>query len=115
MPDKLLRLCHLDDLPTGSARGFDPYATGQDTMFIVRQAQSLRAYQNNCPHWPGSPMAWRKDAYLSPDGKHIVCSGHGAHFEIESGKCDSGPCLGQFLKPMNLQIKQDGNVYLLPE
>jgi nitrite reductase/ring-hydroxylating ferredoxin subunit len=60
-------------------------------------------------------MAWRKDAYLSADGKQIVCSGHGAHFDIQSGKCESGPCLGQALTPVNLQIEQDGNVYLLPE
>jgi nitrite reductase/ring-hydroxylating ferredoxin subunit len=115
MEVKRLRLCHLDDLPIGDSKGFDPYATGQDSMFIVRQHHALRAYQNNCPHWPGSSMAWRKDAYLSPDRKHILCYGHGAHFDIESGNCESGPCLGQSLKHVDLLIEQDGNVYLLPE
>lgn len=115
MKGKRLRLCHLDDLPIGDSKGFDPYATGQDSMFIIRQDHIVRAYQNNCPHWPGSSMAWRKDAYLSPDRKHIVCSGHGAHFAIASGICERGPCLGQSLKQIDLQIEKDGNVYLLAE
>ena len=54
-----MRLCHLDDLPDGSARGFDPHASGRDSLFVVRCGPVLRAWVNACPHH-GTPLAWRK-------------------------------------------------------
>lgn len=42
------------------------------------------------PH-QGTPMAWRKDAYLDAAGERIVCAAHGAQFEIDSGLCTLGP------------------------
>lgn len=47
-------------------------------------------------------MAWRKDAYLSGDGQHIVCHAHGARFDIATGVCNLGPCLGHALTPVRL-------------
>jgi nitrite reductase/ring-hydroxylating ferredoxin subunit len=99
-------LCHLRDLPEGAARGFDPRGEGRDTMFVVRR-QGLHAYRDACPHWQGAPMAWRKDAYLSGDGERIVCHAHGAQFDIATGACVLGPCLGQSLTPVPL-IQTDG-------
>lgn len=105
-------LCHLDDLPDGASRGFDPQAVGRDTMFIVRQGDQLHGWRNACPHINGAPMAWRKDAYLSADRQQIVCYAHGARFEIDSGLCVLGPCLGQRLEPVSLRTAADGQVYL---
>ena len=79
-------LCHLDELPDGGSRGFDPQATGRDTLFVVRRGPALHAYVNACPHH-GTPMAWRKDAYLDGTGEHIVCAAHGAVFAMADGRC----------------------------
>lgn len=106
-----MRLCHLDDLPERGARGFDPQATGQDTMFVVRRGLDLRAWVNACPHY-GTPMAWRKDAYLNAAGDRIVCAAHGAQFEMEHGVCTLGPCLGDTLTPLTLTLSEDGEVHL---
>lgn len=106
-----MRLCHLDDLPDGASRGFDPRGTGRDTLFVVRRGTALRAYLNACPHH-GTPMAWRKDAYLDAAGERIVCFAHGAQFEIDSGACTLGPCLGQSLTPLPLIQHDDGEVHL---
>lgn len=97
------------------AKGFSPLAKGQDTLFVVRQGPVLRSYKNDCPHWPGSPMAWRKDGYLTSDGARIACHGHGAQFEIESGLCVSGPCEEQSLQPLELQVDDAGYVYVRTE
>jgi len=107
---KGVRLCHLDELPEGGSRGFDPMGQGQDTIFIVRR-QGLHAWRNACPHWDGAPMAWRKDAYLGGDGTHIVCHAHGAQFDIETGLCTLGPCVGQSLTPVTVQ-NINGEVHL---
>ncbi|WP_042445708.1 Rieske (2Fe-2S) protein [Azospirillum sp. B510] len=105
-----LALCRFEDLPSDGARGFDPLREGRDVLFIVRRGGALRAYRNSCPHWPGTPMAWRKDGYLSPDGAHIVCYAHGARFDIDTGDCLDGPCPGQSLQTIPLIRRADGLV-----
>ncbi len=106
-----MRLCHLNELPDGGARGFDPRASGRDTFFVVRRGRRLDAYVNACPHH-GTPMAWRKDAYLNAAGDRIVCAAHGAQFEIDSGLCTLGPCLGEHLRALPLALHHDGEVHL---
>jgi nitrite reductase/ring-hydroxylating ferredoxin subunit len=97
-----VHLCHIDELPDGGSRGFDPLRTGRDTMFVVRRADCVRAWRDACPHIDGAPMAWRKDAYLNAGRDRIVCSAHGAEFHIETGLCVSGPCVGQRLEPLEI-------------
>lgn len=101
-----LVLCPIDDLPDGTARGFDPFGEGRDLLFIVRRGDSIRAYRNVCPH-QGAALPWRKNAYLDADGSHIVCSAHGARFDIDSGRCVLGPALGQALRAVDLRISVD--------
>lgn len=101
----MVRLCRVDELPDGGARGFDPHASGHDTMLVVRQGGRLYGYLDACPHYGGTPMAWRKDAYLNAARDRIVCAAHGAQFDIPSGACTLGPCLGQSLTPVALALK----------
>jgi nitrite reductase/ring-hydroxylating ferredoxin subunit len=108
-----MRLCALDDIEDGASRGFDPRATGRDTMFVVRRGAQVHAYVNDCPHWPGTPLPWRRHEYLSGDRQHIACSGHGARFEIDTGTCVLGPCLGQALAPLPVRVAHDGGVHLI--
>ena len=107
-------VCRLEQLVDGHSRGFDPLREGHDTMFIVRRGDRLFAYRDACPHWEGTPLPWRKDAYLSGDGRRIVCSAHGAQFDIETGICTLGPCLGQSLTPVALVVDDAGNVHVEP-
>jgi nitrite reductase/ring-hydroxylating ferredoxin subunit len=105
-------LCHLDALHDGDSRGFDPAGTGRDTVFVVRHSQRLHGWRNACPHIDGAPMAWRKDAYLNADRSLIVCHAHGAQFEIDTGLCTLGPCMGQRLTPIPLTLNPAGEVHI---
>lgn len=106
-------LCRYDDLQDGASHGFDPAEQGQDSLFVVRQGPALYGYCNACPHINGAPMAWKQHAYLSADGRHIMCYAHGARFLLESGLCVQGPCIGQSLEPVPLQISKLGEVFAL--
>ena len=106
-----MRLCHIDDLPDGSARGFDPQGRGQDSLLLVRQGTQVRAWRDACPHH-GTPMAWRKDAYLNAAGDRIVCAAHGALFDIDTGLCTLGPCLGDHLQAVVITIAAGGEIQL---
>lgn len=100
-----IRLCAHADVPEGCARGFDPENKGADTIFLVRKSGRIYAWENACPHYAnGARMNWKKDAFLSADGSRIMCSAHGALFEITSGVCELGPCLGKRLAPVRLTI-----------
>jgi nitrite reductase/ring-hydroxylating ferredoxin subunit len=65
----------------------------------------VRAYVNHCPH-AGFPLNWQADQFLAPDAPLILCVMHGALFEIETGRCVAGPCLGQSLRELPLRVAQ---------
>lgn len=105
-------LCSLHEIDDGGSRGFDPKGEGRDTVFVVRQGERVHAWRDSCPHIDGAPMAWRKDAYLNGDRSRIVCSAHGAQFDIETGVCTLGPCLGQSLTSVLLEVDDSGAIRL---
>ncbi len=105
-------LCAAAELQEGQSRGFDPGLTGRDTVFVVRHQGKVVAWRDACPHYGDTPMAWRKDAYLNADGSRIVCAAHGAQFDIESGICTLGPCLGQSLTRVELVISGQEYIYI---
>lgn len=102
----------MDDLPVECARGFDPSAQGNDTVFLVRQGKQVFAYKDVCPHYGDTTLPWKKDAYLDAGQDFIVCAAHGALFEIESGMCVSGPCRGEALQSLPLHIDENGDIWL---
>lgn len=103
---------HIDDLIDGESRGCDPQGVGRDTVIVVRSEGQVFAYLDDCPHISGSPLAWRKNAYLSADKRHIVCHAHGAKFNIKTGLCTQGPCLGQSLTQVKTTQWGNGEIHL---
>jgi nitrite reductase/ring-hydroxylating ferredoxin subunit len=112
IPPGLRALCRLEDLPDGTSKGFPPAAGGFAGLFAVRQADAVHVYVNSCPHL-GVPLDWTPDRFLSADGDHIVCATHGATFRIADGVCLHGPCFGDALEPVLIQIK--GGMVFVPE
>lgn len=111
---EVVYLCHADAVGEGRSLGVAPDAHGQDTVILVRRHGRLHAWRDACPHLGGTPMAWRKDAYLSGDGASIVCAAHGARFDIESGACTLGPCLGQSLEAVTIVLTNEQHIYMTP-
>jgi nitrite reductase/ring-hydroxylating ferredoxin subunit len=104
-------LCRLDEVADGSARGFAPAADAPRGMFVVRRGDSVSGWLDSCPHVDGAPLAWRKDAYLSADRQSIVCYGHGAVFDLDTGLCKSGPCLGESLTRVMVERDPEGGLW----
>lgn len=100
-------ICRLDELPEPGARGFSPPgARFPDEYFLVRQAGQVYAYRNLCPH-AGSFLNWKPDAFLTRDQSRIMCSAHGALYEIATGRCAGGPCNGRELTRLPVAV-EDG-------
>ncbi|MCS0627883.1 Rieske (2Fe-2S) protein [Telluria mixta] len=108
-------LCRDGELAEGESRGFDPWNDGQDTVLLVRHGGKVHGWRDACPHHGGTPMAWRKDAYLNYERDRIVCAAHGAQFDIASGACVLGPCLGQSLQRVELMTTTEQHIYVCPQ
>jgi len=109
--NKLL-LGNVDDIANGQAKGFDPNNSGNDTFFIVRQENSLFAYADICPHYNNTSLPWKRHQYLDGASKFIVCAAHGALFEINDGTCKQGPCLGQQLNKIPIEISSKKEIFI---
>ncbi len=103
-------LCRLDDIPDGGARGFGPPAGGFTGLFAVRKGDAAFVYVNSCPHI-GVPLDWAPDRFLTSDGARILCASHGAEFAIDTGQCLRGPCLGERLEAIMIEVK-DGTIFV---
>jgi len=78
--------------------------------FVVRQGNELYAYQNYCVH-VGHPLNWAPDSFLTKDRQQIICSSHGAVYEIDTGVCVGGPCRGKSLRRVHCEVR-DGVVFV---
>lgn len=102
-------LCAVDEIPKGKARGFLKVGLS-DTVFAIRTSSAVYVYLNRCPH-NQMPLDYMQDKFLAKDGSVIICYAHGAHFDIDSGVCTSGPCVGQRLVKVPSWIA-DGRLFV---
>jgi nitrite reductase/ring-hydroxylating ferredoxin subunit len=112
--ERRLVICGIDELETVDSRGFclDP-GDRVHTGFVVRTNDSLHAYRNVCPH-AGNPLHWKPHGFLTKNRDLIMCSVHGAIFDIASGRCVGGPCPGRALTPLRVSLEA-GNVVIYPD
>lgn len=104
------KIAMTDEIEERKARAFDTM-TG-DTIFITQRDGAFYAYQNVCPHLQ-TELEFLENQFLDQDGEYIQCSTHGALFEVETGECISGPCLGDKLKKVNISVHSDGGIYIV--
>ena len=78
--------------------------------FLVRCGIDLVAYRNLCPHG-GRPLNWQQDKFLDRGKRVILCTVHGAEFEIATGECLRGPCPGQSLAALPVRVVE-GLIYV---
>lgn len=111
MSEQEIALGRLDELGNPGCREFQ---IGEGDWpfrgFVVRQGDAVYAYQNFCMH-VGHPLNWIPDGFLTKDRAAIICASHGAIYEIESGLCVKGPCVGKSLHRVDAEIR-DGVIYV---
>jgi nitrite reductase/ring-hydroxylating ferredoxin subunit len=106
-------LCSLAELGATGSRGF---TVGEGDWplrgFVVSASNGVAAYVNTCPH-AGHPLNFRPDKFLTPDRNLILCASHGALFTRDEGLCIAGPCPGQALRRVPVEVV--GEYVLLAE
>ncbi|WP_293907706.1 Rieske 2Fe-2S domain-containing protein [Phenylobacterium sp.] len=105
-PPAGVRLCALAEIADPGGKSFR-FRDGSRLFagFVIRQGEAARGFVDSCPHagWPLAPM---DDRYLTRDGRHILCSGHGALFTLQ-GVAVTAPCLGEQIAPWPVEVRGD--------
>ena len=107
-----MKLCHLQDLPNP---GTLPFSVGEGDWplrgLLVRRDGLVVAYENRCPH-AGHRLDFPPGRFTTPDGAWLRCASHGALFRMEDGECIAGPCTGEVLRRIPVEVR-DGVVVLV--
>jgi nitrite reductase/ring-hydroxylating ferredoxin subunit len=100
----LISLCQCSDIRDPGSKGFHIEEAGVTAdIFVVHKDTHFYAFTNSCPH-TGANLEWLEDQFLDMENTFIQCATHDALFDIETGSCVSGPCIGDHLSPIKLQI-----------
>ena len=108
------RLCAVTDIPDGDSAAFaiDSADGFPRDLIAVRKDGKVYIYLNTCPHI-GAPLDFVRGQFLDADKEYIFCANHAALFRIEDGHCVWGPCAGEALTPLPVEIEGD-DVYVTP-
>jgi nitrite reductase/ring-hydroxylating ferredoxin subunit len=96
-------VCATSELEEDQARGIE--IDGKSVVLLKKDGQ-VHAYLNWCPHL-GIELNFMPDQFLDSDNAFLMCANHGALFDIDSGHCLSGPCSGDALMKIDVNIEGD--------
>ncbi len=107
-------LCTPSEIEDPGSKGFE-FKQGDQTLdlFVVHRFGQFYGFINSCPH-TGVNLEWLEDQFLDLDKCFIQCSTHDALFEIETGLCVAGPCVGDSLTAVPIELDQGNLVAELP-
>ncbi|MBB3277873.1 MULTISPECIES: Rieske 2Fe-2S domain-containing protein [Pseudoxanthomonas] len=74
-----------------------------ESLVLFRQGGEVRAWLNVCPH-AGRRLDWAPGKFLKSKDGLLVCAAHGASFELQRGDCVAGPCRGDSLRAVPVQV-----------
>ena len=104
-------IARVDELPPGAIKKFwlicQKYRL--DALLVNHQGH-YHAYVNRCRHMP-TPLDFKRDEFVSDDGRYLQCYTHGALYEFGTGECIAGPCKGEWL--YRLPVWLDGGEVLV--
>ena len=83
-----------------------------ESLILYRDGDQVRAWLNICPH-AGRRLDWAPGKFLLSKDGLLVCAAHGASFELREGACVAGPCRGESLRAVALEV-MDGGIRIRP-
>jgi nitrite reductase/ring-hydroxylating ferredoxin subunit len=108
-----IKIARADDVKEGRTVKFSfPRSDGKPIEgFLACFQGTLVAYENRCRHLPLS-LDFHDGRFFSQDGQHFICQNHNAIYEPLTGLCVRGPCEGQSLKALKIEVT-GGDIWLV--
>jgi nitrite reductase/ring-hydroxylating ferredoxin subunit len=82
--------------------------------FLINDSGQFYAYVNRCRHMT-TPLDFIRDQFFSEDRRYLMCYTHGALYEPSTGLCVAGPCKGESLYRLPLQVEEGEVLVGCPE
>jgi nitrite reductase/ring-hydroxylating ferredoxin subunit len=117
--DSLIRgggvaLATFEDIEGGGFLEVEAVIDGEaESIILHRQGDEVRAWLNICPH-AGRRLDWAPGKFLTSADGLLVCAAHGASFELARGECVAGPCRGEQLRAVEVELR-DGKVLMVDD
>jgi nitrite reductase/ring-hydroxylating ferredoxin subunit len=104
-----------DELAHGTTKKFH-LRCGGDTIeaLLVNYEGNIFAYVNRCRHIALS-LDWVDNQFFTEDKRYLICANHGATYEPATGECIWGPCFGEALQSVPLEISEGEILAFCPE
>jgi nitrite reductase/ring-hydroxylating ferredoxin subunit len=104
-------LARLEQIEDGGFAEAEAVLDGDpESLILHRDGAAVRAWLNVCPH-AGRRLDWAPGKFLKSKDGLLVCAVHGASFELQGGQCVAGPCRGDCLRAVAVEVR-DGDVIL---
>jgi nitrite reductase/ring-hydroxylating ferredoxin subunit len=105
--DELVTLCALSGIEDGGFAEVEALIEGApESLILHRDGSAVRAWFNVCPH-AGRRLDWAPGKFLKSKEGLLVCAVHGASFELQRGECVAGPCRGDCLRAVAVEVRDD--------
>ena len=94
------------NFPDQSAKSFKTKIRGRVFRgLVVRRGDKYFAFRNLCQHLPIT-LDLNDDRFFNHEKTQLQCHMHGALYDIETGLCTAGPCVGA--KLVSLEFVEEG-------
>ena len=108
------RLCAFATLPEGRAIVIDDKTKPlEQSIVLLRRGDTVTGYVNCCPHM-GFTLDWKGERIALDGGALLRCVHHGAVFRSSDGLCLVGPCQGESLTAVPVEIVEGDVVLAVP-
>lgn len=110
--DEARRIAAADEVPADTTLLFTvrEVDTGEEReAILVGLDGEVAGWLNHCQHFTHIRLDKGSGARMRDD--EVVCTNHGAMFEVDTGRCTFGPCEGAYLDAIEVTV-EDGTVYL---
>jgi nitrite reductase/ring-hydroxylating ferredoxin subunit len=98
-------LALLDEIADGGFAEVEATLDGDaESLILYRDGDGVRAWLNVCPH-AGRRLDWAPGKFLKSKDGLLVCAVHGASFELSEGHCVAGPCRGDRLRAVAIEVR----------
>jgi len=104
-------ICSTDTLSNGGSLKFHILEGDRPIeAFLIRFDEEYYAYKNRCAHM-SLTLDLDDNDFFTIDFRGLICKTHGAVYYPNDGLCISGPCLGESLEAIQIEVR--GNAVLL--
>jgi nitrite reductase/ring-hydroxylating ferredoxin subunit len=103
-------LCNEDEIPAADVKELILAADSKQPFRIIlhRIGGNVRCFMNKCPHF-SIPLNVHPGQFFGSDRSKLMCATHYAVFDLDSGFCSDGPCMGSSLEAIPVELS-DGVV-----